>query len=450
MVPQIIQDLVSRALKDGVLTYKERQVIMEEAGKMNADPNEVSQYINTALDNRLSYIPKESLKRCPTCGAQIPLLSNQCEYCGFEFGEDNAGGTSHAEKVIDLENRNTNSEYVKSDAPLRNCPDCGAPFPLISNICPSCGHIEHERADSKLNIKTLIENTKKSIDTMGQCMVPLWKSIIRDNALYLLPIAGIMLSLSKRLETGNEAYTSMSGVPMLMAFLLMGYTAIALIFRINAGSALGEADKKFNEQKTLFDMYTRHTDTLYGAHKEARELLDKFGREIRKVKLNRIFNRMVYYIFCIVSCLIIWNIISTDNDQPAKDDSLYAQYSRYIPCGATTSKGALAVAGNMAEASISQDIASVSQGYLAIREGKIMLGNVRIKPKKKIDTKYLAVIFWNGNGEVIPDSELKRMQTQHLDDGQIQLEFMEETQNCNSMAIINTAKSFSIILLNNK
>ena len=93
-------------------------------------------------------IPKEQLKHCPYCGAQIPLVSNECLFCGKSL--------TNITKSAD--------EVTPNDDEIKNCPDCGAPFPLLSNICTSCGHVLHQQRSSEINITNLLAGITECIN----------------------------------------------------------------------------------------------------------------------------------------------------------------------------------------------------------------------------------------------------------------------------------------------
>lgn len=440
MIPQNIQDLVSLALKDGVLTYKERQVIVNEAKKMRVETGEINSFINSALDNKLKFIPKESLKRCPTCGAQIPLISDQCLYCGFEFGQEISVSNYSAAQIIESENTKTQSVFVKSDEPIKNCPDCGAPYPLLGNICPHCNHVHHERADNMLNIKNLINNIKKSLSTMDKCMVPLMKSIKRDHAFYLIPVAGLLMTLTRNLEKVSAAFDSMSGIPFLLSLGLMVYIGITLMFRFSKGSAISEADEIFCEKESDYEKFIRHTDTLYGINQEAKDLLAKFDGEIRKVKRNRLQNRIAYYLFCIASGLLIWLMISKGGS--IDDNTKLSDLRRHIPCGVITDDGKLAEAGNTMKL---DGVDVLSQGFLTSKDNvDVNLNGVKLKLHDKSELNNLSVLFFNGNGEIIKCKTVPLYEHKLLELGpqEFSVNFICEG---NAYAIMNTAKSFSII-----
>ena len=75
-------DLIKLALEDRELTFKERQVIVEAAVKEGASVAEINAVLDNMVALRLRSYSKEQLKRCPSCGAQIPLISDDCFYCG--------------------------------------------------------------------------------------------------------------------------------------------------------------------------------------------------------------------------------------------------------------------------------------------------------------------------------------------------------------------------------
>ncbi|MBQ2097476.1 MAG: hypothetical protein II480_04810, partial [Bacteroidales bacterium] len=81
-VSKHIAGLTALALQDRILTYKERQVIVKEAVKEGTSLQEINSYLDDALTERLKSFSKEELKHCPYCGAQIPLLSDVCLFCG--------------------------------------------------------------------------------------------------------------------------------------------------------------------------------------------------------------------------------------------------------------------------------------------------------------------------------------------------------------------------------
>ena len=146
-----ILDLAHLALSDRVLTYTERQTIVKAALEEGTPASEINSVLDNMLTQRLKSYTKEELRNCPHCGAQIPLISDTCLFCGGSLNSDSQPTpptptvTGAEAEIIQHENLSTAAEHRN----IKHCPDCGAPYPLVSNICPQCGHVLHEHEEEK-------------------------------------------------------------------------------------------------------------------------------------------------------------------------------------------------------------------------------------------------------------------------------------------------------------
>ena len=76
LIPEELNVLIQQYLTDGVLTDKERQVILNIAETMGLDRDEIDIFLETeAAARRLKG------KTCPYCGGS-PLLTDKCPHCG--------------------------------------------------------------------------------------------------------------------------------------------------------------------------------------------------------------------------------------------------------------------------------------------------------------------------------------------------------------------------------
>ena len=85
-IPEELNALIQEYLTDGVLTDKERQVILNEAEGMGLNREKIDllldaqvQKIDQATD---AAVRKQKGKQCPYCGGSIPLLTDKCPHCG--------------------------------------------------------------------------------------------------------------------------------------------------------------------------------------------------------------------------------------------------------------------------------------------------------------------------------------------------------------------------------
>ena len=279
--------LTAEALKDRVLTFVERQTIVKAALKEGISESEVNQYIDNALQQRLKSYTKEELKQCPTCGAQIPLISNQCQFCGtmltagnVQTGYKNISGEEM--QIIRRENLKTEQERQN----ITKCPDCGAPFPLISNVCTHCGYILHEKADSELNAKNLIQNIQTAINKLKTAPKPTFFKVFMfriDIILFYFAAAFLILDCIG----GYSSYICISASLLLTSFILL------MTNKTKKDSPVEIADNEFYSALYSHEMYSRETDTLYGENPEAKQLLNNYAAEIAKVKKQRTTNRSI-------------------------------------------------------------------------------------------------------------------------------------------------------------
>lgn len=92
--PQMEQ-LISAALADGVLTEKEKQVLFKRAAAMGIDLDEFEMMLDARLfqmkqgQQAQSGAPTSDkygdVKKCPGCGAMVQPFMTRCADCGYEF-----------------------------------------------------------------------------------------------------------------------------------------------------------------------------------------------------------------------------------------------------------------------------------------------------------------------------------------------------------------------------
>lgn len=163
-VSKKIKDLVSLALEDRILTNVEKQTIIDAAVAEGNTVEDITAFLDNAIKQRLQSYTKEELTRCPHCGAQIPLISDNCIFCGESLNASNKEKRhiNRSGKSFDI----IRNENIKTETERRNakqCPNCGAPFPLLGNVCTSCGHILHESTSSDYNINNLIQKLDENM-----------------------------------------------------------------------------------------------------------------------------------------------------------------------------------------------------------------------------------------------------------------------------------------------
>ena len=106
MYNETIENLISAALADGVLSEKEKQILFKKAQSMGIDLDEFEMVLEARLvelrkaekDKAASAAPKSNkygdVRKCPVCGAIVQSYQAICPECGFEFSNVDANLSS--------------------------------------------------------------------------------------------------------------------------------------------------------------------------------------------------------------------------------------------------------------------------------------------------------------------------------------------------------------------
>lgn len=85
-IPQELDDLIKEYLTDGIISAKERQVLLNKAQALGLNVDEVDLYIDAQQQKAdqavAATVNKRRGKTCPYCGSSIPELTDKCPNCG--------------------------------------------------------------------------------------------------------------------------------------------------------------------------------------------------------------------------------------------------------------------------------------------------------------------------------------------------------------------------------
>ena len=85
LIPEELQALIDQYLTDGVITDKERQVILKKAEGMGLDRDEIDLYLDAEVQKidqaTDAAVRKQKGKQCPYCGGSVPQLTDKCPHC---------------------------------------------------------------------------------------------------------------------------------------------------------------------------------------------------------------------------------------------------------------------------------------------------------------------------------------------------------------------------------
>lgn len=100
--PEDLDGLITEYLADGIISSKEREVLLRKAQSLGIDRDEMDLYIDAQqqkADQKVeAAISKRRGKACPYCGGSIPDLTDKCPHCGESI---TAEASSDLEDVLE-------------------------------------------------------------------------------------------------------------------------------------------------------------------------------------------------------------------------------------------------------------------------------------------------------------------------------------------------------------
>ena len=94
LIPEELDLLIQEYLTDGILTDKERQVILKKAVGMGLDYDEIDLYLDAQVQKLAqstdAFIRKQRSKTCPHCGGSVPQNNDKCPHCGKSISVQNS------------------------------------------------------------------------------------------------------------------------------------------------------------------------------------------------------------------------------------------------------------------------------------------------------------------------------------------------------------------------
>ena len=332
-----IKELVELALSDRVLTFVERKTIVDAALKEGVSEEDINRFLDNALRERLQHYTKENLKRCPHCGGQIPLISDTCLFCGESLEEKTNTNpepiniSGEEAEIIRRENLRT-AEETKN---IKTCPDCGAPFPLISNICPNCGHVLHEQSDSDLNVKNLIADINQSIEDLKAAPQINFAMLLWHYRSIVFLIIGFFIwwcCVKNCIATDHPQKPGMYMIALPILFVMAWRGWRAYDEREEQDNDLVKAEKAFYKSLFRQEKFSRQLKTIYGTNKEAQSILDKFSTTIDNIKKRRHnIKKRLWVSTAVAVCLILlMRIIMSSSIDKWVQDSKFAPQCKQI------------------------------------------------------------------------------------------------------------------------
>lgn len=111
-----IEKLIQLAIAEGVITDKERAIILQKAEKLGEDKDEVElildgelalakQKQNSEQQNQTKSNKVGDIKKCPSCGAPVQSLKLKCPDCGHDFNKETDSSKQIRDYIRELQDK---------------------------------------------------------------------------------------------------------------------------------------------------------------------------------------------------------------------------------------------------------------------------------------------------------------------------------------------------------
>ena len=165
LIPEELNALIQEYLTDGVLTDKERSVILNKAEKMGLDRDEIDLYLDAQvqkIDQQTdAAVRKQKGKTCPFCGGSVPQLTDKCPHCGENITPE---ASSELQEIFDnledaLVDLKSGKDIAKSKATVERYSRKAEMYysnnPKIQKLLPK---IDSEMIMAEKNARTIARN----------------------------------------------------------------------------------------------------------------------------------------------------------------------------------------------------------------------------------------------------------------------------------------------------
>lgn len=125
MYSEEFENLLKEYLTDGIITTKERQVLLKKAQQLGYDIDEVDLYIDAQQQKCDQAVEAAAAKKrgkvCPRCGASVQSMQLTCPECGFEFNNEDANANAkELMKLIEEANNTDKKIEIIRNYPIPN------------------------------------------------------------------------------------------------------------------------------------------------------------------------------------------------------------------------------------------------------------------------------------------------------------------------------------------
>lgn len=229
LIPEELNALIQEYLTDGVLTQKERQVILNKAEKMGLDRDEIDLYLDAQIQKidqqNDAAVRRAKGKTCPYCGAPVPQLADKCPECGQFITPEASGELQEIfdnleESLVDLK---SGKDFKRSKAIVeRYARKAKMYYGSNPKIQKLLAEVENEMSEAENKAKS----TQRK-DTFISFLKSKWMGTLTTLLIGVITVFGGLHKCETAREVYGEYTTAESNAEVVGAFIfLVGFAFI--------------------------------------------------------------------------------------------------------------------------------------------------------------------------------------------------------------------------------
>lgn len=170
------------------------------------------------------------------------------------------------------------------------CPVCGEELPLLSKVCPVCGHVVNGEDGETHKAAEYIASLESRLSAIKKMPMPTFGQSFKDMQIILCPLLAIVCFIL--------ALVSDAGLFWIACGLFLILFIIFLIITLTA--------KSFNKKKVEFEEEMKTAKRYFGKNREISKELDAFSEEIDIIeKKRKALSRKNTFIWLFIVAIII-------------------------------------------------------------------------------------------------------------------------------------------------
>ena len=174
------------------------------------------------------------------------------------------------------------------------CPVCREELPLLSKVCPVCGHVINGENGETLKASEYIASLDSRLSEIKKMPMPTFGQSIKDMQVIICPLLAITC-LILALITDAGLFWIACGLFLILfiVFLIINLTA-----------------KSFNKKKIEFEEEMKTAKRYFGKNREVSKELETFSEEIASIeKKRKALSRKNTIIWLVIVAIIIIAVI---------------------------------------------------------------------------------------------------------------------------------------------